>query len=233
MSHVFISYSRKDEETIEKLVESLKTSEVAYWWDRQLKPGDNFSMEIEKRIGEARSVLVTWSPAARASVYVRGEALAALDQRKLKQAMLDDAPPPVPFNAEHAVKLKGWTGDAADPRWSSLVEQLKAGEGASPSPQRTRAAERKRDRDIVRAGASGAQLAMLWLVPMLMVVLLGAGLWLGVNKDPAPFGVERENLFLGIGGSVILLLAVFVALLASTMLKQLTEVDPRGARTST
>lgn len=233
MSHVFISYSRKDEATIEKLVERLEKSEVAYWWDKQLKTGDNFSMEIEKQIGEARCVLVTWSPAARASVYVRGEALAALDQRKLKQAMLDDAPPPVPFNAEHAVKLKGWTGESDDPRLSGLVEQLKSGDAPANSAAPARKAERALNRAVIRAGASGVQLAMLWLVPLLMMVLLGAGLWLGINEDMRPFGVERENLFLVIGGGAIVLLTVFLALLTSIMVTQLTEADPRNTRVRT
>jgi len=228
VKHIFVSYSRKDEETIAKIVERLDESRMPYWWDKELKAGQNFSMEIEKQIGDAHSVLVAWSPAARASVYVRGEALAALDQKKLKQAMLDDAPPPVPFNAEHAVKLKGWSGAADDPRWIGLVEQLSSDAPASRGTGSARN-KRARNREIVRAGASSAQLASLWLVPLLMVVMLSAGLWLGINKDVAPFGIARENLFLGVGGGVVLLLAVFVALLASTMLSQLNEVDPRNA----
>ena len=236
VGHVFISYDRDDSQKVSAIVDGLKAESVSYWWDKDIPEGQNFSTEIEDKIDQAKHVLVAWSVNSRKSIFVRGEALAALDQNKLLQTVIDGCRLPVPFNAMQATFLDDWTGDRTDARWQKLVGAIDPARAAPPPPPPTgnrkprKPAGRLSDQQIVRAGASGAQLTSLWFIPLLMATLLGAGAWLGFAKVELPAGIplNREDVFLIIGGGVVALLLVFVVVLIGVMMRALSAIDPRA-----
>ncbi len=235
MSHVFISYDREDRDKVSAIVDGLKAEDVAFWWDKDIPEGQNFSTEIEDKIDQAKHVLVAWSNNSRNSIFVRGEALAALDQQKLLQAVIDGCRLPVPFNAVQATFLDDWAGDRNDERWQKLVSAIDPNRVPPPAPptgkkKAKRTSDRLSDQQIVRAGASRAQLTSLWFIPLLIAALLGAGAWLGFTEDALPAGIplSREDFFLIIGGGVVALLLVFVVLLMGAMMRALSAVDPRA-----
>lgn len=239
MSHVFISYDRDDKAKIATIVEGLKVEQVEFWWDEKIPEGADFSTEIEDRIVQAQHVLVAWSANSRQSIFVKGEALAALDQQKLLQAVIDRCRLPVPFNAVQATFLDGWEGDPDDPRWRKLVNSIRGVSADEEPPTSTRrkvskppqSSQQLTEAQIVRAGASGSQLFSLWFIPILIAALIGFGAYLGF-ATPDWLPLRREDVFLVVGGAVVALLVVLVVMLVGVMWRAVSAVDPRSTMSS-
>lgn len=109
-----MSYAHADRPKVERIVYALETDGLRVWWDPHLMSGEFFPEVIEDRLMKAKSVVVAWSATARRSVWVQGEALAALDEGKLFQITLDPTRPPIPFNALQAVDFVRWDGGRFD-----------------------------------------------------------------------------------------------------------------------
>ena len=234
MADIFISYDRDDTDKVERIAEGLSQENVAFWWDRDLREGENFSLAIEDKIEEVRYVLVTWSSSARKSIYVRGEALEALDRGKLVQVVIDKSRLPVPFNAVQATFLDNWNGDRTDNRWRRLVSGIR-GEApvathgdTGPTAPLSRAVELT-GRAVTRAGVSGVQRAALWLMPMMLagLILAAAAVWGASETVGLPDGwPEPETLFLSLAGGFIAVILLMLILLVRTLMSTL-EAAPR------
>lgn len=219
MAEVFISYDRDDTKLVTKIVDGLQAEAIPFWWDKNLKQGENFSVRIEEKIEQVKHVLVTWSSRAKQSVYVRGEALEALDRGKLIQVVLDETRLPVPFNAIQATFLNGWTGDLTDPRWGALVETIRP--SSESAGQAVAAGQELSDRDILNIGVSRTQMISLWLIPLLLLLLMGAGGGLVLIDKFHPERVPQiETIFVGTAVFIVTLILFFLItmtrLLAST-----------------
>lgn len=156
MASVFLSYAHATRAAVRAVVNGLEFEGWRVWWDARLKGGAAFAMEIERQLDDADHVVVAWSDPARRSVWVRGEALEALDAGKLVQIQLDKSRLPVPFNALHAIDFAQWDGTRNAEAWRSLEESLgdastrpNAREGSAPaSAPPVSAAERKAARPL-------------------------------------------------------------------------------------
>ena len=80
MADIFVSYSREDRKRVAPLIELLESLGLSVWWDREIKPGDDFEGNIDKAILDARCVVVVWSKHSVKSRWVRNEALEGLDR---------------------------------------------------------------------------------------------------------------------------------------------------------
>ena len=81
--HVFICYSREDEEFVLKLAENLKDKGVPVWLDQwNIPPGANWNQAIDDALYDCAQFLVVLSPAAVKSVRVQGEWVTALEEEK-------------------------------------------------------------------------------------------------------------------------------------------------------
>lgn len=79
MAHVFISYNQADADFAENLCTHLEQAGIETWMDRDnLKPGQNWSEDIDRGIRTSFAVVVVMSPEARASEYVTYEWSAAI-----------------------------------------------------------------------------------------------------------------------------------------------------------
>lgn len=84
MSHVFVSYSRKDEDFTRRLVRDLKNAGLDVWFDREsIQPGEQWDKEIEEGLRAAIAVIVVLSPDSMASDNVRNEINFARDNDQL------------------------------------------------------------------------------------------------------------------------------------------------------
>lgn len=148
MADVFLSYSRPNREKVRLVATNLESDGRDVWWDEKLTGGDFFGATIEDQLDQANKVLVAWSRAARRSVWVRGEALEALDSGKLVQIQLDGSRLPVPFNALHAIDFSEWRGKRNVEAWHSLTAALdnpaegRPSQAVEPSPRKIGRAHR-------------------------------------------------------------------------------------------
>jgi hypothetical protein len=79
---VFISYTRKDGEIAQRLVQQLKDAGFEAWDDREIMPGDNWAEKISQALKESQAMVVLISAAALNSEWVRREIEFALGTKK-------------------------------------------------------------------------------------------------------------------------------------------------------
>lgn len=134
MPEIFISYARTSEPQATRIAQTLQNSGYSVWWDEDLPAHRAYSDVIEERLKSARAVLVLWSAEAARSEWVRAEADAARQMRKLVQLTVDGALPPMPFNQIQCPALSSWSGAADDRAWqkieASIAELVRGGPSA-------------------------------------------------------------------------------------------------------
>jgi TolB-like protein/Flp pilus assembly protein TadD len=139
LAEVFISYARANEAVAKRAGNALKVSGFEVWWDDQLPAHRPYGNIIEQKLRGAAAVVVLWSKEAAQSEWVRAEADFARGERKLVQAQLDEALPPLPFNQIQCADLRGWRGNRKHRGWTKLAESVRsvvAGEPLqSPEPK--------------------------------------------------------------------------------------------------
>ncbi len=147
MADVFLSYARGDRAVAERLAQAIGEAGLSVWWDRHIKGGAEFSLDIERQLESAKRVLVLWSEEAVVSRWVRDEASVAADSGRLVSATIDGTPPPLGFRQFQTIDLKGWSArGAAIPE--ALAEAL---EVETPPPAASRPSTPPRRR-LIAAG---------------------------------------------------------------------------------
>lgn len=91
MADIFISYSRSDRRFVEALSDVLERRGWTVFWDRDVRPGDDFAQLLNREREAARAVIVVWSQHAVESRYVPGEAAAAAARGTAIPVLLDRA----------------------------------------------------------------------------------------------------------------------------------------------
>ena len=125
MSGVFISYSRQDRGTAERLARVLEAYGWRVWWDYHLAPGESFRAAIRHALDEADAVVVLWSRHSVVSNFVLDEASVALRRGALLPAVIDEGVDlPLGFGDVHTADLTGWPGDAGHPGVVALVAAI-------------------------------------------------------------------------------------------------------------
>ena len=147
---IFISYSREDRPAARHFAESFAREGFDVWWDAAIRSGQTFDEVIEKALRSAKAVVVLWSPRSVASRWVRAEATLADRANKLVPAIIEACDRPIIFELTHAADLADWTGDTSDPRWQTLVSDLRRLVGdskdTSPAPPEAEKPASKADR---------------------------------------------------------------------------------------
>lgn len=110
MADVFVSYSRADQDMVQRIVALLEAQGWMVWWDTRLDAGESWDITIEREIKAARSVVVVWTPRSVGSEWVREEAHHGRERGVLVPVLLDLDEPPFGFRRLHAVNLTGWDG---------------------------------------------------------------------------------------------------------------------------
>lgn len=83
MSHIFISYSRKDKLVVGEYVKKLRTENFVIWQDvNDISGGDMWEKEIRRAIAECTVFIIFWSQNAKDSEWVNREVDIALELRK-------------------------------------------------------------------------------------------------------------------------------------------------------
>lgn len=77
--YIFISYSRKDDETVQEILQILRKNHIRFWYDLGLKSGEEWAEELGERIDKCEQFMVLMSPNSVESKYVRKEIGMAVD----------------------------------------------------------------------------------------------------------------------------------------------------------
>lgn len=94
MSHVFLSYSRKNTADVAKIAERLRSAGFVLWQDTtNIRGGMNWQMAIQSGLEQSAVVIVAWSEQARMSEWVTEEIQLARTKRKPIIPLLLDATP--------------------------------------------------------------------------------------------------------------------------------------------
>jgi hemoglobin-like flavoprotein len=125
LSHVMISYCHTDRAFVAKLAEALKSRNCDIWFDEKLRPGDDYSVQIQQRIVDAAAMIVVWSNSACDSPWVRAETLKAFNLKKrLIQVIKEPCSLQVPFNALQFIDLTDWRFDSNAAKIDEIVSVL-------------------------------------------------------------------------------------------------------------
>jgi hypothetical protein len=86
VSKVFISYSSKDREFVERLVRDLDAADVDTFYDQRIKPGDSWAESLARAVESAEFLLVVLSPDSVSSKWVEQEVRIGLTREADGQA---------------------------------------------------------------------------------------------------------------------------------------------------
>lgn len=92
MVDVVVSYAHEDADVARRLDYLFGLEDWSCWWDPRIPLGEDFRPYVDRRIDAAAVVVVLWSPAARASTWVRLEADRARRAGKLLDLIVRDEP---------------------------------------------------------------------------------------------------------------------------------------------
>jgi hypothetical protein len=101
---VFFSYSNKDSEQAEKLVDDLRRQGISVWYDVALIAGQPHREVLRQRIESMQAVVVLWSENSIHSKWVQAEASFAYNSDKLicvYDSTIKPKDVPLPFSSTH------------------------------------------------------------------------------------------------------------------------------------
>jgi predicted regulator of Ras-like GTPase activity (Roadblock/LC7/MglB family) len=128
MTHIFVSYSRKDSEMMQRIVADLKAAGLAVWTDANLTPGTRaWKLEIEKAIESAGALVAILSPDAKASEWVDRELEYARihDKRIFPLLVRGDIASAVPFELVSSQRLDISASERYQAGITSLIDALR------------------------------------------------------------------------------------------------------------
>jgi hypothetical protein len=116
MTDIFISYATEDKARVRPLADALAAEGWSVFWDRKVKPGENWHRVIGRELRQARCVVVTWSRASVESEWVLEAAVEGKTRKVLIPASLDAVDIPFGFRPLQSADLTARRSAAPRPR---------------------------------------------------------------------------------------------------------------------
>lgn len=124
MPDIFISYASQDKIRIKPMAVALAAEGWTVFWDRAIKPGENWHNVIGQQLKASRCVVVAWSTASVGSDWVRDEAAEGKRRNALIPLSLDAVDIPLGFGQIQNADLKAWDGDPASMEFRELIAAI-------------------------------------------------------------------------------------------------------------
>lgn len=127
MAEVFISYKSQNRSRARELSAILEAEGFSVWWDREIRPGQDFSERIMSAIQQANVVICLWSKAVEVvlpDTWVTTEARIAKSRGVLVPIRLDEAVLPQEFGNLSHVQLDGVAFRREDEAVESLLVRV-------------------------------------------------------------------------------------------------------------
>jgi basic membrane protein A len=190
MTQVFISYSRKDLEFVQRLTQDLQSAGLDVWYDLSgLEVGTHWGREIQEAIQKSQFIIIVLSPDSVKSEWVEREFIYA-SNRKLKVIPLIYKPCELPLWSV-SIQSIDLHGNNYEKVFPELLRVLK---GEDQEAGKKKGAVK----GAVSAGASGSnrklqirRRILVWAVAaILLVAVIALGIWglppLAARLKPAP-----------------------------------------------
>jgi TIR domain-containing protein/reverse transcriptase-like protein len=132
MHDIFLSYSRSDWPTAQRLAEALERRGWSVFWDFVIGPGDDFERRIKKEAQAAGCVVALWSRQSVQSEWVLREAGIGRRRKRLLPVLIERIQPPAQFSKLSAVDLQGWTPDTFHAGFKELLAAVVGLIGGEP-----------------------------------------------------------------------------------------------------
>ncbi|PHN00712.1 toll/interleukin-1 receptor domain-containing protein [Flavilitoribacter nigricans] len=124
---IFISYSTRDADIMNRVKDKLIGDNYKVWWDRLTEGGNNWIETITKSLENSKCILLLWSSNAANSKYVKGEVVRGI---RLEKEILgvhieyEGLQPQFGTETTQYLSLVGWEGERADQRYLDLVNAI-------------------------------------------------------------------------------------------------------------
>jgi hypothetical protein len=122
-SYVFVSYASEDADVVRSLAQALEGRGISIRFDRDIRAGAAWQVQLKQWLDDAGAVLVVWSPHSLTNANVISEATQALN-RLVPVKLADMSVVPRPFQNLQTFDLSGWSGDPGDSRLDRLGRDL-------------------------------------------------------------------------------------------------------------
>jgi biotin carboxyl carrier protein len=132
MAEIFISYKSERRAAAAHLAKIIERYGYTVWFDYHLAKGDDFADEIDRRIREAKALVVLWCKLAVQSVWVRREAALGTRLGILVPAMVEPCELRVDFASDDYTDLSGWSGAPLDRKLFPLLDGIAHRVGRPP-----------------------------------------------------------------------------------------------------
>jgi hypothetical protein len=123
VAKLFISYASNDRNFVDRLATALALAGHKIWYDRDLDAG-SFREQILTELTQAEVAIVIWSARSTQSRYVVDEAERAAARAVLLPIRIDASDLPLGFGALQTFDLSSWSGQADDPQFTRILEQI-------------------------------------------------------------------------------------------------------------
>jgi TIR domain len=131
VADIYLSYKREDRTLAEPFSRALSEMGYSVDFDIDLASGARFDQEIERRVRDAKCIVVLWTAHSVTSDWVMSEAHYGKSANKLIPVRLDDTRLPLGFSQIQTVDLKGWRGDTRDSEFVQFINAVKRVVGAA------------------------------------------------------------------------------------------------------
>lgn len=191
MADIFMSYSEKDRDAVDRLGAMLQSVGWSVWWDRRIPAGMTWRDVLAQEMQSMRCMVVLWSTHSVQSEWVSEEAAEGRSLGRLVPVSIERVRPPAGFREIQAADLIDWDGSRDFAGLQRLIEDItrligKPGARPSQPPMPTPAS----GRDIPYTDADGPSSrpasATPSAVPRLvswgataLLLLIGVGVYLG------------------------------------------------------
>ena len=132
MAEIFISYKSERRAAAAHLAKILEHYGYKVWFDYDLVKGDDFADEIDRRLREAKALVVLWCKLAVQSVWVRREAALGTRLGILVPAMIEPCELRVDFASDDYTDLSDWNGAPLDRKLFPLLDGIAHRVGLPP-----------------------------------------------------------------------------------------------------
>ena len=199
MADIFMSYSEKDRDAVNRLAATLQTVGWSVWWDRRIPAGLTWRAVLEQEMRSMRCMVVLWSNYSVQSEWVCEEASEGHSLGRLVPVSIDRVRPPAGFREIQAADLVDWDGTRDFVGFQRLVEDIERliGKPGGQPPQATIPVLRA-DADVPDAHpkaevppdrssftpASTVRRLMPWAATALVVFIAGAAYFGASRREP-------------------------------------------------